>query len=65
MLQLNLVFVFRLQFQSLFSIVDPILMTLATAHNGSVPKHVRTVLLALALLIVSGVLSYVSLFTMR
>nr|CAB3265631.1 RING finger protein 145 [Phallusia mammillata] len=53
------------QFQSIFSIVDPILMTLATAHTGSVWKHIRTVLLAFLLLFISGLLSYISLFTMR
>ncbi|XP_076811641.1 RING finger protein 145-like [Clavelina lepadiformis] len=53
------------QFQSIFNIVDPILMTLATAHNGSVWKNLRTVTFALFLLAVSGFLSYISVFMMR
>nr|XP_002124302.3 RING finger protein 145 [Ciona intestinalis] len=52
------------QFQSIFNIIDPILMTLATAHNGTFWKHLRTVMLATVLLFISGVLSYISFFTM-
>lgn len=53
------------QFQSFFNIIDPILMGLATANNGSTWKNVRTVLISIFLLIVSGAFSYLCLFSMR
>ena len=49
----------------MFSIVDPILMTLATAHSGTLWTHIRTVTFALILLTISGILSYISFFVMR
>ena len=40
-------------------------MGLATANNGSCWKNIRTVLISILLLTVSGLLSYVCLFSMR